>query len=234
MNPGKIYLVPSWLSDDQPQVLPLPALGILHRLDSFIVENEKSARAFLKAIGSPVPQANFHFQVLDEHTSEKDIPAMLKPVKEGKDVGLLSEAGCPAVADPGSKLVKFAHRESIRVIPLIGPSSIMLALMASGMNGQQFRFHGYLPRDPLARKKKLKELEKAVESSGETQAFIETPYRNMAMISDLLSICHGETLLCIACDLSSPQELISTKTISSWKKTELALNKRPAVFLLGR
>jgi len=169
---------------------------------------------------------------LSEHTKADELDTLIAPLLAGKDVGLISEAGCPAVADPGANLVRLAHRKNVRVVPLVGPSSIMLALMASGMNGQRFAFHGYLPVDKAERKRKLQELEAASRSRDETQIFIETPYRNRQLLEAMVEACHGETELCVASDLTTPAERIETKTISQWKKALPQIDKQPAVFLL--
>ena len=230
---GILFLIPTYLSEEHPDVLTHSGKEILFTLEHFIVENEKSARRFLKLIGSPVAQPNFKFQLLNEHTEKSDIAILLKPLKDGLNVGLMSEAGCPGVADPGSEVVSLAHKAGIQVRPLIGPSSILLALMASGLNGQSFLFHGYLSREVEPRKQKIRELEKDAMKKNQTQVFIETPYRNNAMLQDLLLHCSSETRLCIACNLTSNDELIQTFTIAVWKKRIPDLNKKPCIFLLG-
>lgn len=233
MKYGTLYLIPTFLSEDNSDVLPASVLEAIHQLNSFIVEDEKSARRFLKKTGTPVIQASMQFQILNEHTPENEIPAFLQPLLNGQDIGLMSEAGCPGVADPGSPVVRLAHEKGIRVMPLVGPSSILLALMGSGLNGQNFRFHGYLPRDPAQRKQKLKELEKEVLKKNEAQLFIETPYRNQALFTDILASCQPTTLLCIACDLTSTEEFLQTKSLRNWKNSQPAVQKRPCIFILG-
>jgi 16S rRNA (cytidine1402-2'-O)-methyltransferase len=208
-------------------------VNITQRLDNFVVESEKSARHFLSTIKTIRPVRELNLNLLNEHTEQKDVNALLAPLLAGKDVGLMSDAGCPGVADPGAKLVELAHQKGIRVIPFVGPSSILLSLMASGFNGQQFTFLGYLPVDKTQRNQKLKEIEKRSLTNKETQIFIETPYRNQHMLEAIMSVCQPNTKLCIACDVSLTTELISSKTIASWRKSPLPdLHKRPTIFLL--
>jgi 16S rRNA (cytidine1402-2'-O)-methyltransferase len=196
----------------------------------FVAENPKTARAFLTSVKMPVAIKDISITTLDAHT--KDVDPLLKPLREGKVLGLLSEAGCPAIADPGAALVEAAHREGFRVVPLVGPSSLMLALMASGLEGQRFAFCGYLPRETADREKRIREIEKRSRAENETQIFIETPYRNDVLLTSLLGVCGGKTQLCIAADLTLSTESIKTKTIAEWKKADAAIGKRPAVFLL--
>ena len=231
---GTLYLVPVTLGDDNiASVLPPDVVAIVQKLDIFIVESEKSARHFLSTIKTLKPVRELTLSLLNEHTDDKDVSALLKPLLAGQDVGLMSDAGCPGVADPGAKLVALAHQKNIKVIPFVGPSSILLSLMASGLNGQQFAFLGYLPVDKQARNVKLKEIEKRSLTHKETQIFIETPYRNQHMLEAILSTCHPNTKLCIACDISLSTEMIVTKTIAAWKQSPLPeLHKRPTVFLL--
>jgi 16S rRNA (cytidine1402-2'-O)-methyltransferase len=231
---GKLYLIPSALSEDNQLVLPQYALEVATNLNEFIVENEKTARHFLKAIGVKSPLQNLTLYSLNEHTKSSDISKLLTPLIEGRNVGLLSEAGAPAVADPGSELVRLAHEKDIEVIPLIGPSSIVLALMASGFNGQSFAFAGYLPRERNERIKRLKELEKFSLSKNQTQIFIETPYRNQHLFEDMLSALDKRTSICIACNITSKDEFIRTQSVKEWKKKIPDLNKKPAVFLIGK
>jgi 16S rRNA (cytidine1402-2'-O)-methyltransferase len=229
-----VYLIPTFLAEDMTDVLTSSALETVKTIDEFVVENEKSARAFLKKIGSPIPQSEFVFHELNEHSDAKSISELASVLKKNKAIGVLSEAGCPAVADPGSEFVRLAHEQNIRVIPLIGPSSMLLALMASGLNGQSYTFHGYLPRESAARKTKLKELERDALKKNQTQLFIETPYRNQAVLDDLLSALGEDTKLCVAYDLTSANEFIRTTTISKWKKIKIDFHKKPAVFLIGK
>jgi 16S rRNA (cytidine1402-2'-O)-methyltransferase len=232
---GTLYLVPSGLgSDDVAAHLPQDTREILAGLDCFIAENPKTARAFLKAAGYPRPLQELAIETLDEHTRQSRIADLLAPLERGADCGLLSEAGCPAVADPGAALVRQAHAAGIRVAPLIGPSALLLALMASGMNGQRFAFHGYLPVERTARAKRLIELESASDQQDATQLFIEAPYRNDAMLDAVLKTCRSDTLLCLATDLTLDTQAVCTRSISDWKNARPALNRRPTVFLLYR
>jgi len=228
---GTLYLIPVALGGGNALSLVAPdTIDTARGLRTFIAENAKSARGFLKAIAHPVPLRELKIHTLDEHT--RDVNPLLNLLLSGEDCGLMSEAGCPAVADPGSVLVRRAHEAGVRVVPLIGPSSILLALMASGMNGQRFTFHGYLPVERLERARKLKELE--ARATDETQIFIETPYRNEALLSAILQHCRGDTLLCIAADLTLPGGFVAALTIAEWKKKPPIIDRRPAVFLLSR
>lgn len=231
---GTLYLIPVTLGDDNiSQVLPADVLSMAQKLETFVVESEKSARHFLSTIKTIKPVRELTLNLLNEHTEDKDVAALLAPLLAGQDVGLMSDAGCPGIADPGAKLVELAHQKGIRVVPFVGPSSIVLSLMASGLNGQQFAFLGYLPIDKALRNQKLKEIEKRSLSHKETQLFIETPYRNQHMLEAILSVCQPNTRLCVACDISLVTEMISTKTVANWKKNPLPdLHKRPTVFLL--
>ena len=234
MKFGTLYLIPVTLGDDNiNQVLPPDVVNIAQNLENFVVESEKSARHFLSSIKTAKPVRELTLNLLNEHTLDKDLAALLTPLLAGKDVGLMSDAGCPGIADPGAKLVELAHLKNIKVVPFVGPSSILLSLMASGLNGQQFAFLGYLPVDKQARNVRLKEIEKRSQTHKETQIFIETPYRNQHMLEALLSVCQPNTRLCVACDISLESEMIVTKTIAAWKKSPLPdLHKRPSVFLL--
>ncbi len=231
---GTLYLIPVTLGgDDVHQVLPEHVIKLAQSLDTFVVESEKSARHFLSSIKTIKPVRELSLHLLNEHSVHKDLPALLAPLLAGHDVGLMSDAGCPAVADPGAKLVELAHQKGVKVVPLVGPSSILLSLMASGLNGQQFAFLGYLPVDKLQRNQKLKEIEKRSLSHKETQLFIETPYRNQAMLEAILQTCLPSTQLCIACDVSLPSEMIRSQSIALWQKAAPPdLHKRPCLFLL--
>ena len=231
---GTLYLIPVTLGDDNvAQVLPPNVVAIAQQLDTFVVETEKPARHFLSTIKTAKPVRELSLHLLNEHTEDKSLPDLLKPLLAGKDIGLMSDAGCPGVADPGARLVALAHQKGIRVVPLVGPSSILLALMASGLNGQQFAFLGYLPVDKTERIQKLKEIEKRAQTHNETQIFIETPYRNQHMLEALLSTCNANTRLCIASQVSLADEFIVTKSISGWKQSTLPeLHKKPTVFIL--
>jgi len=221
------------ISDLLPKSLPPEVIATAQKLEHFVVETEKPARQFLSAIKTIKPVRELSLSLLNEHTQDKELNALLTPIFAGHDVGLMSDAGCPGVADPGAKLVELAHKKGIKVVPLVGPSSILLSLMASGLNGQSFAFLGYLPVDKAARIAKLKEIEKRSLTHKETQIFIETPYRNTQMLEAILSTCNANTHLCIACHVSLPDEMIVTKRISEWKQSALPdLNKKPTVFLM--
>jgi 16S rRNA (cytidine1402-2'-O)-methyltransferase len=219
-----LYCIPTPLGGAPREALPAPAITTIRSLGDFVVENAKSARAFLSALDMPVRELNI--KVIGE---ERD---PLAPLREKRSLGLLSEAGCPAIADPGATIVEQAHKEGYRVVPLIGPSSIVLALMASGLEGQRFAFCGYLPRETAARAKRIAELERRSRAEKETAIFIETPYRNEALFGALLESCKPQTKLCVAADLTLATESISTKTIAEWRRAKAAIGKRPAVFLL--
>jgi 16S rRNA (cytidine1402-2'-O)-methyltransferase len=231
---GTLYMVPVTLGDDNlSYVIPADVMQLVQNLEYFVVENEKSARRFLGSVKTHKPVRELNFQLLNEHSVEKDLPALIAPLLAGHNVGMLSEAGCPGIADPGALLAALAHKKNIRVTPLVGPSSILLGLMASGFNGQQFTFLGYLPSDKAARVNKLKEIEKQSQCLNKTQIFIETPYRNQHMLEDILASCAANTKLCIAKNVSLETEFVVSKTIAEWKKTELPdLHKQPTVFLL--
>jgi 16S rRNA (cytidine1402-2'-O)-methyltransferase len=231
---GTLYLVPVTLGDDNiAKALPPDVVQLAQNLDTFIVENEKTARRFLSTIKTAKPVRELTLLVLNEHTSEKELPSLLAPLLAGKDVGVMSEAGCPGIADPGALLAALAHRKDIRVVPLVGPSSILLGLMGSGFNGQRFTFLGYLPSDKTARVARLKEIEKNSQKFNETQIFIETPYRNQHMLEDILANCNPATKLCVARNVSLETELIISKPVAEWRQMELPdLHKQPTVFLL--
>lgn len=231
---GILYLIPTPLGETALDlVLPEETRRITAGLAHFVVEHAKTARAFLKQVGTTLPLQQLDLAELNEHTPESALRALLAPLLAGHDVGLLSEAGCPAVADPGADLVRLAHRHGIRVRPLVGPSSILLALMASGLVGQRFAFHGYLPAKPEDRAKALKELEKRASRDAAAQVFIETPYRNDAMLASILATCADNTLVTIARNLTTETELVVTKPVSAWRGEPPDLHKRPCVFLLG-
>ena len=234
MVKGKLYMIPTTLGEcNVDKILPLYIKEHLDNLDEFIVENSKTARAFLKKMNIPTPQNKLKIHVLNKHTPIEEIHGFLNTCRNGSNIGLISEAGCPGVADPGAEITNMAHKEDIQVIPLVGPSSILLALMASGMNGQCFSFNGYLPIETSERKKKLQKLEKNSRNYNQTQIFIETPYRNDKLIDAIYQNLQGNTKLCIACDLSLNSEYIKTKTIYEWKKASKPnLKKRPCIFLI--
>lgn len=232
-NIGKLYLIPTTLGDNNPmEVLPEMVKRVVSFIDYYVVENEKVARRFIKAISPEKIQSNLHIQVLDKHNENIDYNSFLSPILERKNLGLMSDAGCPGVADPGAKIIQIAHQKRIQVVPLVGPSSILLAVMSSGLNGQNFAFLGYLPIDKTDRKQFIKQLEKTSFEKNQTQLFIETPYRNNKLIEDLLQTLHPETQLCIACDITLPTEYIKTKKVADWKKETPDLHHRPAIFAL--
>ncbi len=233
---GILYLIPTLLGPTNIEYsIPPGNLAIIRDLKYFAIEQEKSARSFLKKIGSNILQEDFEFTEISEHTSVEEVYQCIMLIKSGINMGLITDAGAPGIADPGAELVKFAHENQIKVVPMVGPSSILLALMAAGMNGQRFRFIGYLPRDSKDRVKAIKELEKESFKNNETQVFIETPYRNKQMMEDLLVACHPDTLIGISCDLTLSTEYILTQSTAKWKNGRLPdLHKRPAVFLLLR
>lgn len=231
---GTLYLIPVPLGPTAPQdSLPANVLATVRPLTYFVVEQAKTARAFLKAAGTDTPLQELQLEELNEHTKADALDRLLAPLRSGHDVGLLSEAGCPAVADPGANLVALAQQENIRVVPLIGPSSLLLALMASGLNGQRFAFLGYLPAKEAERTKALRDLESDSRKHKQTQLFIETPYRNKAMFEGILQTCSPTTRLTVATDLTLPSESVITLTIAQWKKkTPPEIERRPTVFLL--
>jgi 16S rRNA (cytidine1402-2'-O)-methyltransferase len=233
---GILYLIPTTLGDtgETADVLPIKVNQIINTIDEYIVENEKSARHYLKKMGIKKPLQEIILHLLNQHTENKEISSYLNSISLGKNIGVISEAGCPGVADPGADVVKLAHEKNIHVVPLVGPSSILLSLMASGFNGQNFAFNGYLPKERNERIKKIKELERFAIQKNQTQLFIETPYRNTHLLEDLVANCEKLTRLCIACDVTLPTEFIKTKNISDWKKELPDINKRPTIFLLNK
>ncbi len=235
MNKTKLYLIPSTLgAENVNSYLPPLVVKTLHSLHLFFVENIRTARRFISSSGFSGDIGSLRFFELSEHTSLKETEELLKELMEEGRAGLISEAGLPGVADPGGMLVQLCHRHGIGVVPLTGPSSIFLALMASGLNGQQFAFHGYLPKDRSARIRKIRELEREAHRTGASQIFMETPYRNNHLLQDILATCHDQTLLCVAADLTTAKEFIHTRTIQAWIKDIPDLHKRPAIFILGR
>ena len=231
--PGILYLIPTPLGDnDVSAVIPQEVKHIVASLDCFIVENAKTARRYLAKLGVTTPLQNIKFDILNEHTRPEALITSIKQLLSGKDIGLMSEAGCPAVADPGADLIKLAHANRIRVVPLVGPSAILLALMASGLNGQHFAFHGYLPVGIKERIKKILELERTSKVLDQTEIFIETPYRSGKLLRNLLETCRKTTLLCLATNISLASESIATKRISEWRSSPPDINRRPTVFLL--
>jgi 16S rRNA (cytidine1402-2'-O)-methyltransferase len=232
---GKLYLIPTTLGESDPNdVLPQTIKRAIDFIDDYIVENEKTARKSIKSCNPDKVQATLNLSVLNKRTLVSEHNAMLQPCLEGKNVGLMSEAGCPGVADPGAVIVKLAHEKGIQVIPLVGPSSILLALMASGMNGQSFAFNGYIPIDASEKRVALKALEKLSVDKNQSQLFIETPYRNNKMLEDILQSLNPVTHLCIAADITLPTEYIKTKRISDWKKAKIDLHNRPTIFIIHK
>lgn len=235
MTKGTLYLIPCLLGDTAVgRSLPPFDLEIIKTLDEFIVEDVRTARRFLIKAGIEKPIDSLTFHLLNEHTKNENTGELLNALSGGKDVGLLSDAGCPGIADPGAVVVKMAHQKQIKVVPLVGPSSILLALIASGLNGQSFSFHGYLPKQNTDRIKKIRQLESDAMRTGSTQIFMETPYRNDSIIKDVLGTCKGTTLFCIASDITLESENIRTLSIDDWKKEKFSCDDHPAVFLIGR
>ena len=233
MPAGTLYLIPVPLADDAAAQSFTPYLvNTINQVSEYIVENEKTARKFLKLAGLTTPQNQLIIHDYGKHQRSADIATFFSGLLAGHDAGLMSEAGCPGVADPGADVVAEAHRRGIKVVPLVGPSSILLSLMASGFNGQSFTFHGYLPIDKAQRSKRIKELESQAERFGQTQLFIETPFRNNQLLDEVLKVCKPATRLCIACNLTAPDEMVQTKTIAQWKKEQPDLHKQPVIFLL--
>ncbi|MDG5491685.1 SAM-dependent methyltransferase [Psychroserpens sp. SPM9] len=232
---GKLYLIPTRLGDNPPlEVLPISVKKVIELVDDYIVENEKTARRFIKKVVSRKQQSGLHFELLNKYTQPEEIQHFLDACKKGKPMGLLSEAGCPGIADPGADIVRLAHENHIQVVPLVGPSSIVLALMSSGMNGQSFAFNGYIPIDKSERKATLKRLERLSFEQNQTQLFIETPYRNQKILDDICATLHPNTRVCIACDITLPTEYIKTQTVKDWKHTNIDLHKRPAIFVIHK
>jgi 16S rRNA (cytidine1402-2'-O)-methyltransferase len=234
---GTLYLIPNTLGEGDASaldlVLPAPVRARASSLHYYIGENAKTTRAFLKKVGTERPIQEIEIRELNVNTPAGEIDRLLAPLLTGTDAGLVSEAGCPAVADPGALLVRRAHERSVKVVPLVGPSSILLALMASGLNGQSFAFHGYLPVDAAERAKRLRDLEQQSRKGKQTQIFIETPYRNRALLDTLLASCAPSTLVCVAIDLTLPTETVVSRTVAEWRKRpQPDLHKRPAIFLI--
>ena len=230
---GKLYLIPTPLGDNDPsEVLPAPVLSLIPSIRCYVVEEIRTARRFLSKAGLKGHIEELQFTELNEHTDPKDVEAMAELFEDGTDVGLITEAGLPAVADPGALLVDLCHRKGIEVVPLVGPSSLMLALMASGLNGQSFSFCGYLPAKTDERRSAIKSIEKRSAAARQTQIFIETPYRNDSLFSDLLQCCADGTRICVAADITMPDAYIMTKKVCDWKKEQITIGKRPCVFLI--
>ncbi len=232
---GNVYLIPNTLGDTPPlEVLPLLVKKSVEEINYYIAEHEKNARRFIKRIVPNKSQPDLHIQLLNKFTEVSEIPEMLNPCLEGNHIGIISDAGCPGIADPGAVIVAEAHKRGIRVIPLVGPSSILLALMASGLNGQNFAFNGYLPIDKRERRKEIKRLERLSAEQNQSQLLIETPYRNNQMLDSIISTLQPQSKLCVACDITLPTEYIKTQTAELWKKTKVNLDKRPTLFIIQK
>ncbi|WP_431121619.1 SAM-dependent methyltransferase [Flagellimonas flava] len=230
---GKVYLIPTTLGDNAPlEVLPISIKRTIENINHYVVENEKTARRFIKKVSPSKPQPSLHIETLNKYTDPAVIPSYLDPCISGHNIGILSEAGCPGIADPGAAVIKVAHERRIQVVPLVGPSSILMAMMSSGLNGQNFAFNGYLPIDTPERKSKLKQLERLSRDSGQSQIFMETPYRNGKLLLELTKTLQKQTRLCIAADITLPTEFIQTKSIHEWSEMEIDLNKRPTIFII--
>ena len=231
---GILYLIPSVIAENtEKEVIPPQVLTICRYTKYYLVENIRTARRFISSLQLGITISDLQFSVLEKKTPDTDVPGLLQPLLEGENIGIISEAGCPGVADPGARAVAWAHKNHIRVVPLVGPSSILLALMSSGFSGQRFAFHGYLPVKVPERVQAFKQLEREAQG-GQTQIFMETPYRNNQLLSDLLQHCRAGTHLCIARGVSGEQEFIRTLTIAEWRKQKPDLHKVPTIFLLGR
>lgn len=232
---AKLFLIPTTLGDTSiERVLPPDLTQLISSIPVFIVENIRTARRFLKKVNPAIVIDNLTFFELNQHTDKKEISRFLEPNKNGQDIGIISEAGCPGVADPGAEVVKIAHTKNIQVVPLVGPSSILLALMASGMSGQNFAFNGYLPIKNPEKAQQIKMLEKRMQTEGQTQIFIEAPYRNVQLLNDLLLNCDPQTMLCIAADITLDTEFILSKPVSYWKIHLPDIQKRPSIFMIGK
>lgn len=232
---GQLFLIPNVLSEGNWQdVLPAGISGALAATGHFIVENIRTARRFIKQVNPETDIDKLRFYELNKHTLPENLPEYLHPLEQGENMAIISEAGCPGVADPGAEIVRLAHQKGIKVVPFVGPSSILLALMASGLNGQNFAFNGYLPVKPKERTDSILKMERQLKSSGQAQIFIETPYRNNQLVEALLKTCSPDILLCIAANLTGENEFISTKTVAQWKKSAPDLHKQPAIFLIGK
>ena len=229
---GKLYLVPAPLGGAPEEVIPSYVFGQISHITHFAVEELRTARRYLSSIGFKGRIEGLNFYEINEHTTFQDAEQIIKVLLTGEDMALISEAGLPAVADPGANLVDLAHRHDVDVIPFVGPSSLMMALMSSGMNGQSVAFNGYLPVKPHERKAKIKELEKRSRNGRQSQIFIETPYRNDAMLADILEVCEASTRVCIAADITLPSAYIKTRRVQDWKQNRVTIGKRPCVFIL--
>ncbi len=235
MNTGNIFLIPSPISNNtQNNVITPEVKKVIKFLNIFLVENLRASRRYISSLKLNIDISSLEFLILDINTDDRIISEYLEIVLSGENVGIISEAGCPGIADPGSDLISKAHRQVIKVVPLAGPSSIFIALMSSGFNGQSFTFHGYFPIEQREKKKSIIRIERELKLSGYTQIFMETPYRNEKLLNDLISTLNQNTMLCVACDLSGENEFIKTTTIREWKKLTIDLHKKPAIYLIGQ
>jgi len=232
MSKGHLYLIPTVISEKQTDVIPEQVRNIVKNTDYFLVENLRTARRYISSLNLGLTIQDLKFEVLDKKSTQAQVEKLMKPVFDGKDIGLMSESGCPGVADPGSLAVQYAHSKSIKVVPLVGPASIILTLMASGFNGQQFAFHGYLPIDKKQLEKKINSLEEESRRKNQTQLFIEAPYRNNQLLQMLVKHAHPNTMLCVARDVSGSEELIKSMPVKDWRKMEVDLHKVPTVFAI--
>ncbi len=233
MRKGELYLIPNLLGEGDPKLyFGQELFDTIKNLTFFIVESEKNARRYLIKLGMETPIADLTFYVLNKHTDSNELTSFIKPLKEGINMGLISDAGCPGVADPGAEIVKIAHAQNILIRPLVGPSSILLGLMASGFSGQSFAFHGYLPHDNTQRSKLIKQLESRAKSEKQTQLFIETPFRNDKLLDELIKTLNKDSMLCIAADLTLPSETVISKPVAEWNRNKPSFHKRPAIFLI--
>ena len=232
MSKGALYLIPSVISEGETSVIPEQVRAIVKNTEYFVVENVRTARRYISSLKLGLTIEDLHFDVLDKKTPDQAVAKLLKPLHEGKNVGVISESGCPGIADPGSRAVAYAHKNDIQVVPLVGPSSLFLALMASGFNGQRFAFHGYLPIKKKELETAIKKMETESAKSNQTQIFIEAPYRNNQLLEQFIKNCNPNTKLCVAKDVSGNSEFIKTLSIAQWKKVKVDLHKIPTVFLL--
>lgn len=233
MKKGNLYLIPTVIAaNTEDHVIPNHVMEAIKGLDYFLVENVRSARRYISQLSLGLDISSLKFEVLDKRTTPQAVASLMTPALKGQDIGIISESGCPGIADPGSVAVQYAHTHGIRVMPLVGPSSILMALMASGFNGQSFIFHGYVPIEKKDRARKIKSMESAAQQLRQTQLFMDTPYRNQKLLADLLTHCHSDTKLSIARDITGKDEFIVTKTIAQWKTSRPELNKMPAIFSL--
>jgi len=233
MSSGKVYIIPNVISENtQEEVIPAQVKNAILACDFFLVESIRTARRYISSLKLGLVIDDLRFETLDKNTSFEDCIDLIQPILEGENAGIISESGCPGIADPGARLVHMAHQFNIKCIPIVGPSSILMALMASGFNGQSFAFHGYLPIDKKDRQQRIKGLEKESKEKDQTQIFMDTPYRNEQLLVDILKVARKDTFLCIARDITGEKELVITKSIGKWKAGDIALNKVPTIFLL--